>query len=49
MSKSKNTNDNSTPKPRQGKYDKPLKINGTFMDVIKAVVKDAKNMDKKKS
>ncbi len=43
MSKSE---DKKTPKPR-GKYDEKLKVKGSFMDVIKVVVKDAKNKDKK--
>jgi hypothetical protein len=37
MSKSK---DKQTPKPR-GKYDEKLKVKGSFMDVMKVVVKEA--------
>ena len=35
-------------KLRPEKYDPPLVVTGTFMDVIKASVKDAKSRDKKK-
>ena len=35
-------------KPRTKKYEEPLVVNGSFMDVIKASVKDAKSRDKKK-
>ena len=38
----------ATPKKR-GSYEKPLKTKGGFMDLIGAVVKDAKSKDKKKS
>jgi len=44
MAKSKKSN---TPKPRPAKYEDKLKINGSFLDVIKVVVKDAnKSKDK---
>lgn len=33
---------------KRGNYEKPLKTNGSFMDLIGAVVKDAKSKDKKK-
>jgi hypothetical protein len=28
-------------KPRKGQYDEKLKVNGSFMDIMKAAVKDA--------
>lgn len=34
---------------KRGKYEEPLKTNGSFMDLINVVVKDAKSKDKKKS
>ncbi len=43
-----NPTDKKTPKPR-GKYDEKLKVKGSFMDVIKVIVKDANIKDKKKS
>jgi hypothetical protein len=33
---------------KRGKYEEPLKTNGSFMDLINIVVKDAKSKDKKK-
>ena len=36
----------AAPKKR-GSYEKPIQTNGTFMDLIGAVVKDAKSKDKK--
>jgi hypothetical protein len=30
-------------KPRSDKYDKPLAVKGSFLDIIKASVKDAEN------
>lgn len=35
-------------KKKRGNYDKPLQTNGSFMDLIGAVVKDAQSKDKKK-
>ena len=37
----------AAPKKR-GTYEKPLEVKGNFMDLIGAVVKDAKSKDKKK-
>lgn len=37
----------AAPKKR-GSYEKPLETKGSFMDLIGAVVKDAKSKDKKK-
>jgi hypothetical protein len=38
-----------TTKKKRGKYEEKLKVNGSFMDIIKAVVKDAdKNTPKPK-
>ena len=49
MSQEKKTSPPSrAAKPRSKKYEEPLKVNGTFMDVINASVKDAKSRDKKK-
>lgn len=44
----KNTSPSRAKKSRSKKYEEPLKVNGSFMDVIKASVKDAKSKDKKK-
>ena len=33
---------------KRGTYEKPLEVKGNFMDLIGAVVKDAKSKDKKK-
>jgi hypothetical protein len=33
---------------KRGEYEQPLKVNGSFMDIMKAAVKDAKSKDKKK-
>ncbi|HPG07927.1 MAG TPA: hypothetical protein PKY06_13335 [Saprospiraceae bacterium] len=36
--------------PKRGKYDEKLKVKGSFLDIVKATVKDAntkKEMDKK--
>lgn len=32
-----------TPKPRAKEYEEPLKVNGSFMDVIGAAVKQSKD------
>ena len=45
----KGTSPSRAKKPRPKKYEEPLVVKGTFMDVIKASVKDAKSRDKKKS
>lgn len=37
----------AAPKKR-GNYEQPLKVKGNFMELIGAVVKDAKSKDKKK-
>lgn len=44
MPKSKNT---KTSKPRADKYEKPLQVKASFMDIMKVVVKDANTKDKK--
>ena len=36
------------PPKKRGNYEEPLKVNGDFMQLIGAVVKDAKSKDKKK-
>ena len=37
-------------KPKRGDYEKPLQVKGTFMDIMKAAVKDAdKKIPKKKA
>lgn len=46
MSKSEKKKTDS--KKRSEKYEQPLKVKGSFMDLIGAVVKDAKSKDKKK-
>ena len=39
----------ATPKKKRGEYEKPLKVNGSFLDIVKASVKHAdKNSAPKK-
>ena len=35
-------------KPKRGKYEEKLAVNGSFIDIINAAVKDAKNTIAKK-
>jgi len=37
-----------TPTKKRGEYDEKLKVNASFLDIIKASVKDAKSKDTKK-
>lgn len=37
-----------TAKPRGSKYDEKLAVNGSFMDIMRAAVKNAKDKDIKK-
>ncbi len=43
MPKSKNTNSIQQPKPRGGKYEETLKVSGSFLDVMKVIIKDTDN------
>ena len=36
------------PKKERGKYDEPLKVNGSFLNIMQAAVKDADNKSAKK-
>lgn len=45
MPKSKNKTEKPT--KERGKYDEKLKVKGSFLDIIKASIKDAKSKDKK--
>jgi hypothetical protein len=37
-----------TERKKRGEYEQPLKVNGSFMDIMKAAVKDADKKSAKK-
>ncbi len=36
------------PRKKRGNYEEPLKVNGSFLDIVKSAVKDAEKKPKKK-